>query len=222
MILSSETNTGSVSEDTNEFRAKRQVVITTNQTTTVNDIAIGEEPSFEGIDDPMTCLELGEAILFSISNTSYPVYDVDNLWNTNPDFDYGAYRQLNESQQLTSQSILFAFRFMESGVFSFFLSNDPNRNIFFRVVEETAQCPEVGPFFPATPSRAVQLGIERNDDLLLSPNWLLIGTMLSVAAVLMCILIVALVSHGESVRALLKICRYYSTTMCHYWDMSVK
>lgn len=153
-----------------------------------------EEPNFEGIDDPMTCLEQGDALLFTVSSLSYPVYDRDNLWNTNPDFDYGAFRQLNESQQLTGQSTLFAFRFTDSGVFSFYLSNDPGRRIYFRVVEETAQCPEEGPFFPATPSQAAKLGIERNDDLLLSPNWLLIGTMLAVAAVLMGILVVALVS----------------------------
>ncbi len=176
----------SFDEDANTtIRSKRQVV---------NQAPSEDGPSFEGIDDPMTCLESDETIIFTVSNTSYPVYDVDNLWNTKPDFDYGAFRQLNESQQLTGQSTLFAFRFVESGVFSFYLSNDPGRRIYFRVVEETAQCPEVGPFFPATPSQAAKLGIERNDDLLLSPNWLLIGTMLSVATVLMFILIVALVS----------------------------
>lgn len=154
------------------------------------------EDEVVGIEDPMTCLELGEAILFQVSNVSYPVYDADNLWNTFPEFDYGLFRQLNETQQLTGEGTLFPFRFYNSGVFTFYLSNNPDRKIYFRVVEETAQCPEIGPFFPATPSRAAQLGIVRSDDILRAPNWLLIGSMLAAAVTLMAILLVALVSEG--------------------------
>ena len=127
---------------------------------------IEDEPVFDGIDDPLTCIELSEAVLFQISNTSYPVYDRDNLWNTNPDFDYGLFQSLNESQQLTGESRLFAFRFTVSGVFAFYLSNEPDRTIVIRVAEEETQCPDAGPFFPSSPSQAVQLGIVRSDDIL--------------------------------------------------------
>ena len=182
---------GFLSHDVELVARRRRQTLNSNQTF----VTTGQtEPQFEGIDDPITCLELGEAILFSVSNTSYPVYDVDNLWNSNPSFDYGLFRQLNETQQLTGESSLFAFRFNKGGVYTFYLSNDPDRKIYIRVVEETVQCPNLGPFFPASPSVAIQLGIVRNDDILLAPNWLLIGIMLAGATILMGILVVALVS----------------------------
>jgi len=69
-------------------------------------------------------------MLFSISNESYPVYDVDNLLNTNDAFDYGLFRQLIENQQSsTGIATLFAYRFTTSGVYVFELSNNVNRKM---------------------------------------------------------------------------------------------
>lgn len=154
-----------------------------------------DQPQFDGIDDPTICLEFGQIILFQVSNTSYPVYDVDNLLNTNSEFDYGLFTLLVEAQQLSAAEIpvLFPYRFDVSGVFVFYLSNDVNRKTYVRVVELSAQCPEQGPFFPTTSSRTTQLGLVRSDDILVSPNWILIGSMLAGAVVLMAVLTVALV-----------------------------
>ena len=174
--------------DINQGRRKRQ----TDQTTSFS----RSEPQFTGINDPTICLELGQMILFQVSNTSYPVYDVDNLLNTNPDFDFGLFSLLAETQQLFGgeEPVLFPHRFDLSGVFVFQLSNNVNRKTYIRVVELSAQCPEQGPFFPTTPSITIQFGLVRTDDILLSPNWILIGSMLTGAIVLMAILTVALVS----------------------------
>jgi len=69
-------------------------------------------------------------MLFTISNESYPVYDVDNLLNTNDAFDYGQFRELIENQQTSSGSAtLFAYRFTASGVYVFQLSNNVNRKM---------------------------------------------------------------------------------------------
>lgn len=48
------------------------------------------------ITNPVLCLELGQGILFDLPNgkTSYPVYLKDSFLNTNPRFDYGAFRTL--------------------------------------------------------------------------------------------------------------------------------
>lgn len=155
-----------------------------------------DEPQFPGINDPTICLELRQIILFQISNTSYPVYDVNNLLNTNPEFDFGLFSLLAETQRLSGgvEAVLFPYRFDLSGVFVFHLSNNVNRKTYVRVVEQSAQCPEQGPFFPTTPSTTTQLGLVRTDDILLSPNWILIGSMLAGAVVLMTILTVALVN----------------------------
>ena len=173
----------------NQGRGKRQA----DQTTSA---VASDEPQFAGIDDPTICLELGQMMLFTVSNTSYPIYDIDNLLNTNPEFDYGVFSLLAEhlQQSVGVDSVLFPYRFSVSGVFVFYLSNDVDRKTYVRVVELSAQCPEQGPFFPTTPSRTTQLGLVRTDDILLSPNWILIGSMLAGAVVLVAILTVALVS----------------------------
>ena len=152
------------------------------------------EPQFGGIDDPLVCLEIGQALLFSVTNTSYPVYDRDNLLNFNADYDLGLFNQLVEDQQLTGENSAFIFPFTESGVFSFYLSDAPTRYMYVRVVEPSSQCPEVGPFFPVTPSRAVQLGFVRNTDIVQDPNWVLIGSLIGGAIAIMIALVVALVS----------------------------
>ena len=170
-------------------RQKRQTV---NDAELLN-VTAEDDPLFDGIDDPIVCLELGQSLIFRVSNTSYPIYDRNSLLNSNSDFDGGFFLQLAESQQLTGVSSLFAFPFTESGFFVFYLSNDANRKIYVRVMEESAQCPELGPFFPNTASLAVQLGVVRNADILQAPNWVLIGSLLGVAVVLMLILVIALV-----------------------------
>ena len=154
------------------------------------------EPQFAGIDDPTVCLEFNQMILFQVSNVSYPVYDVDNLLNTNTDFDFGLFSLLSESQQLSGseEPVLFPYRFSVSGVYVFHLSNDVNRKTYIRVVDVSAQCPEQGPFFPTTPSMTTQLGLARSDNIVTSPNWILIGSMLAAAVVMMAVLTVALVS----------------------------
>ena len=106
-------------------RRRRQ---TTNDTTEDSSVELNGT-TFEGIDDPVTCLELGDSILFTITNESYPVYDEESLLNTNDAFDYGQFRQLVESQQTSGSASLFAYRFRSSGVYVFELSNNPNRKM---------------------------------------------------------------------------------------------
>lgn len=61
--------------------------------------------------------------MFSVSNEFYPVYDEDNLYNTNPNFDFGAFSDLREQHQLIlTNSTLFAFRFTDPGVYVFKMS----------------------------------------------------------------------------------------------------
>jgi len=74
----------------------------------------------QGISNPTTCLRYNEAILFGVSNQNYPVYDERNLYNTNPNFDFGAFSDLAEQHQLIqTNSTLFAFRFSDPGVYVF-------------------------------------------------------------------------------------------------------
>ncbi len=170
--------------NTSTQRKKRQV--STGSST--------NQPQFDGIDDPLICLEIGQSLFFFISNSSYPIYDQNNLLNIDVDRDLGPFEQLGEDQLLAGANNFFAFRFIESGVFSFYLSDTVERYIFVRVVEPSSLCPETGPFFPATPSRAVQLGIVLRSDIVQDPNWPLIGGLLGGGVAIMISMVIVLVS----------------------------
>lgn len=67
-----------------------------------------------GYVNPTLCLKQGDAALFdlSIDHTHFPVYQKDSLLNSNPNFDYGAFRAL--AQQIAANvSIpnIFAYTF---------------------------------------------------------------------------------------------------------------
>lgn len=52
-----------------------------------------EVPNY--ISRPVVCSNLGVAILFeNLNNETYPVYDRDNLLNTNDNFDYSDFTKL--------------------------------------------------------------------------------------------------------------------------------
>lgn len=79
-----------------------------------------------GINNPTTCLENGATMIWMVTNDNYPRYDADNLYNTNPGFDYGKFRELEENHQLMdTKSSLFAFKFADEGVYVFKSSNNP-------------------------------------------------------------------------------------------------
>ncbi|RHZ08733.1 hypothetical protein DYB37_005369 [Aphanomyces astaci] len=78
-----------------------------------------------GIVNPMICLQKGDSIMFSVTNQSYPVYAKDSLMNTNPAFDYGAFRTLDEKMKSNAVAIsAFAFSFVQSGIYVLVLSNN--------------------------------------------------------------------------------------------------
>lgn len=56
--------------------------------------------------------------------------DRDNLFNTNEDFDYGGFRELQEAQtQQSTTATLFAYQFRDPGVYAFYLSTDVDKTM---------------------------------------------------------------------------------------------
>ena len=54
----------------------------------------------------------------------------DNLYNTNDQFDYGGFRELQEAMSVVgSQTTLFTYRFRDPGVYAFYLSSDINKKM---------------------------------------------------------------------------------------------
>ncbi|XP_017284465.2 uncharacterized protein si:dkey-103g5.4 [Kryptolebias marmoratus] len=59
------------------------------------------------------------------------------------------------------------------------------------------QCYEPGPFFPTTPRHLIRMGIRRRRDLLLQPDWLVTGGLLTGAVVILCSCVTVLILFRE-------------------------
>ena len=90
------------------------------------------------VPNPLICLELDELIIFRIwiaedrTQSHYPVYIKDHLFNTNPDFDYGDFKQLEFyilETNVTYNS--FAFQFTEPGAYVFADAQDLDRYVTY-------------------------------------------------------------------------------------------
>ncbi|GFO26753.1 cytadherence high molecular weight protein 2 [Plakobranchus ocellatus] len=141
-------------------------------------------------------------MFFSVTNTYYPIYDVNNLYNTNSNFDYGGFRALIEAQAQTATSAtLFAYKFTDPGVYSFYLSTDINKKMYISVMPQNVQCTSTGPFYPTTPTNIVASGISVSDSILKDPDWLIIFILLAcalLATIIMLIILILFRKYGWS------------------------
>lgn len=69
---------------------------------------------------------------------------------------------------------------------------------YIRVMPRGGQCYEEGPFFPTTPRYAVQVGIAKNPDLLLKPDWRAITGVITGLLVLLVAFVALTVSNSNS------------------------
>ena len=68
--------------------------------------------------------------MFTVDNDNFPEYDEDNLYNTNPDFDFGEFKDLREKKKLMgSNATLFSFRFNVPAVYVFKMSSAPQKKL---------------------------------------------------------------------------------------------
>jgi hypothetical protein len=126
-----------------------------------------------------------DVLLFDLSSSDgYMIYDKENLWNSNPDFDNGAFLDVQESVTHNSTVEMFAYTFPSEGTYVFSESGAPTKKTVFKVIKETEVCPSASSILPLTASNMVLLGITKRSNIVVSPDWSLIGTM--------CVLLVAL------------------------------
>ncbi|TRZ10363.1 hypothetical protein HGM15179_016757 [Zosterops borbonicus] len=151
------------------------------------------QPKFLGILNPTTCTSDNVSLVFIMSREHFPLYDVNNLYNTNAEFDWGDFRSLREEIRENSRNsqkfLLFLFHFQAPGTYVLHLSSNKHKRMYVRVMPAGGRCPQDGPFLPSSPRVAVQLGMGRRKELLLSPDWaaltgLISGLLLLLAAAL--------------------------------------
>ncbi|KAI2656226.1 Teneurin-4 [Labeo rohita] len=137
-----------------------------------------------GVLNPTACLHPGDILLFTVTQQHYPQYDVDSLYNTNAAFDWGPFRLLAQDQELArSAHSLFSISLHEPG--------------YVRVVPAGGECYDTGPFFPSDPHHLTRMGIAQRRQLLLRPDWTMIGGLLVGAVVILCLCVTILILFRE-------------------------
>lgn len=92
-------------------------------------------PANNEISNPVVCLEQGDVLAFKVfineadrTQSNYPVYVKDHMFNTNPDFDYGAFRQLGSYIRETNITLsVFMHVFSDGGTYVFADAQDVAR-----------------------------------------------------------------------------------------------
>ena len=140
------------------------------------------------IPDPVICIQKGETFVFSINGTEhYPVYVKDSLINTNPNFDYGAFKELKRILDAETSTIsTFAFTFTQKGIYDFVDNVDPSKHMVVSVMGDGEQCPDSNiPLRTRTKSSLLTFGTQSNESIIKDPDWIFILTTILWMALLM-------------------------------------
>ena len=143
----------------------------------------------EYVQNPTICLLPGEMILFGIeidernrNESSYPKYLVSSLFNSNPSFDYGAFRTL-ERVILSSENInfdKFAYVFDQTGNFVFQNSRNSLDTVLIHVALEGTNCGNKFRIQPSSERSLSEAGVSQRTNINLTPNWPLIAGLMGV------------------------------------------
>ena len=153
----------------------------------LNTSALADAP---GILQPVVCIRLGDGLLFDVSPSNYPVYLKDSLINTNPQFDYGAFRQLAEAAAGSGGVSAFIFAFTTAGLYDFASSANSNWRMLVAVMAPGSACPTDAAIVPMTPSALIRLGARRSDSLLVNIDWRIVAGLLGGLAFIMAVVLV--------------------------------
>jgi len=101
-----------------------------------------------GIQSPIICLKVGQGTLFQVTPSTtdltkihYPVYSRNSLFNTNANFDYGAFVDLKDRVSNGQLIKAFFYAFTEPGMYVFEDSVDSTKQMFVGVVAASMECP---------------------------------------------------------------------------------
>lgn len=145
------------------------------------------------VSNPLVCVRLNDAVTFALNpqqRLSFPVYQKDHLLNSNPTFDYGAFRNLEELLTTTNLSLsLFTHQFTEAGIYVFNDNLDAGLLLFLRVMADGVTCP-ASALEPARASSLILAGATTST-VHEEPDWTLIAVVLGVCAGAVFILVLA-------------------------------
>lgn len=120
---------------------------------------------------------MGNGLLFDLSVAgAYPIYMKDSMLNTNPSFDYGAFRALATKVNANASTVsAFAFSFTEAGTYVFGNSLNAAAQTIVVVMKAGTSCPTEAAIVPLNEKNLITVSAKRRtDDLILAPDWALI------------------------------------------------
>ena len=133
------------------------------------------------VNSPVFCLRVGDGVLFTYtgSDRNFPQYVPNSLLNTNPNFDYGAFRDEGLRASTISDRTGFTFLFDTAGTYVFASSSDPESQMILRVVPAGTQCPLDTGLTTLNSGSMIVLGTRLQEELYVEPDWLMVGIILS-------------------------------------------
>lgn len=131
--------------------------------------------------NPVYCINMGDSFIFNIENPEhYPKYMRDSVINSNPEFDYGAFIEL-EQQMLARINdadvtpVIFTFTFADAGNYVFYDSTNAQKILIITVMDLGETCSDPDRYVQTVSGESLsEIGVSQQDDLILKPNYWLI------------------------------------------------
>eukprot|EP01022_Parablepharisma_sp_SALTPOND_P016781 TRINITY_DN2541_c0_g1_i1.p1 TRINITY_DN2541_c0_g1~~TRINITY_DN2541_c0_g1_i1.p1 ORF type:complete len:3538 (+),score=416.51 TRINITY_DN2541_c0_g1_i1:4982-15595(+) len=137
------------------------------------------------IANPVMCIKEGDSVIFEVDgNGHYPVYQKDSLLNSNPNFDYGAFKMLSEqvtAQLANGENIeqFFGYTFTDAGRYYFTDSIDFEKTLIVYVTKDSETCATEDAYLqPRTTAALSVFGLALNEGIMLQPDYVMLAVIL--------------------------------------------
>lgn len=136
------------------------------------------------ISNPVVCIENGDSIQFEITDyTHYPVYDENNILNSNTKFDYGPFTDLASQIQAkklagysgSTNPVLFSYSFTDGGTYVFTDATTTTNTLVIVVANSGSTCPSTSANIQTATSQSVtSTGSSQSSDIVLQIDYSLL------------------------------------------------
>ena len=149
------------------------------------------------VSNPVICVENGDSVQWEINDYSnYPVYDENNILNTNANFDYGPFEDLRDTIQSkslagqtgSSNPVLFSYTFSEGGTYSFYSAGTVSDVMYVVVANSGETCSSSSTIQTSSTRSLSAAGTSQSDSIVLALDTSLLGAIIGFMVVIICII----------------------------------